>query len=105
MIFLRPRKAPATRSPNLPPPLPAPEVGQVWEGRTGTRRRVTVIELDGRSARCSFGGEPIELAVITELTGRRTLGNYRLVRDADGRNVVYAPGGAYMEELQSQVPG
>ena len=80
------------------------EAGQIWEGRTrrrdGSRERVKVITVDGRAARVlsenptkwKAASRSIGL-LVPEMRGHAVIGNLRLVVLADGRRVVYPPGG------------
>ena len=101
------------------PGLPAPAVGQVWESRNPRRRyQVTIDSVNGQRAICRVTAGTLSpttnykltgatktnrttltIAVVQDMRGLPTLGNYRLIADADGRPVVYQPGGARVQEV------
>lgn len=80
------------------------EAGQIWEGRTlrrdGSRERVRVLAVDGRAAKVLSENPTKRMKaersiglLVPEMRGHAVIGNLRLVVLADGRRVVYPPGG------------
>lgn len=85
------------------------EAGQIWEGRTlrrdGSRERVRVLAVDGRAARVlsanptkRMKAERSIALLVSEIHGHAVIGNLRLVALADGRRVLYPPGGGIQLE-------